>query len=158
MTQWKRLYSLLIEDSFLIFITAPQYKLLSTSRSLWIYIERIFLCCPCDFAYYSAKYKKEKKCVCVYYVFWIYFFKREELKAYGMGIWGRKERRWRREGEGKRTQEIHLCVVRRIYGAGVEPSITRVRAKDNAVSRCHLYACPHKLILNKVPLFPPKGD
>lgn len=64
MTQRKRLYSLLIEDSFLIFITAPQYKLLSTSRSLWIYIERIFLCCPCDFAYYSAKYKKEK-CVCV---------------------------------------------------------------------------------------------
>lgn len=91
-------------------------------------------------------------------VFWISFLKREELKAYGMGIWGRKEKRWQREGEGERTQEIRLCIVRRIYGAGVEPSITRVCAKDNAASHCNLYACPHKLILNKVPLFPPKGD
>lgn len=156
MTKLKRLYSLLIEDSFLIFITAPLYKLLTTYCSLWIYIWSIFMCSPCNFAHYTAKYKKEKKYVCD--VFWISFFKREELKAYGMGIWGQKERRWRKEGEGERTQEIHLCIVRRIYGAGVEPSITRVRAKDNAVSRCHLYACPHKLILNKVPLFPPKGD
>ncbi|KAF5907038.1 Disheveled-associated activator of morphogenesis 2, partial [Clarias magur] len=60
------------------------------------------------------------------------------------------------EGEGECTQEIRLHIVRRIYGAGVEPSITRVRAKDNAVSHRHLYACPHKLILNKLPLFFPK--
>lgn len=56
--------------------------------------------------------------------------------------------------ERKRMQEIRLSIVRRIYGAGVQPSITAAYAKDNFVSRCHLYGCPHKLILNKTPLLP----
>lgn len=88
------------------------------------------------------------------YVFWISIKQKNAKKkndARGIGI---GDGAGGCGGETEHVQEIRLGIVRRIYGAGVQPSITLACAKDNFVSRCHLYGCPHKLILNKTPLLP----